>query len=307
MKKMILGALLLLITAIAALFLYSYRWNLIHPNKSHNLGDRTFIYHVPKHLKPNPKLIIVYHGSRLKSFMMQILTGHEFDLLADKTQDAIIVYPQGYLNNWNDCRKMAPFPAKQLNIDDITFTKQIIHYFKEQYHINQVYAIGFSNGGQMAFRLAATVPDLFTGFATIGATLPVPANNLCADITQQPVSIILINGQQDSIVPYDGGEVTLDGKSFGYSESAPFTAEHWRAASNASHISTIHYGDNAIQMNYYNKANNKKVSFVTIKDGGHNIPNKHFRIPISKLGHINKDIDVPVVIWNFFFKDALSL
>lgn len=310
---MITGALLLLFIAIAALFLYTYRWNIGNPNKAHRLlidgYERTFIYHVPKHIHPHPKLIIVYHGSKLKSFMMQILTGHEFDLQADKTQDAIIVYPQGYLGNWNDGRKTAPFPAKQLNMDDVTFTKQIINYFKEKYHIDttQVYAVGFSNGGQMAFRLAATIPDLFAGYATIGATLPAPENNLFAGVPQQPVSIILINGQQDGIVPFNGGEITLDGQSYGRGESAPFTAEYWRAAAGATETSTLQFGHTATQTNYYNNDNHKKVSFVNIKDGGHNMPNKNFRIYISLLGYINKDVDVPVVIWDFFFKDPISL
>ncbi|WP_072363539.1 alpha/beta hydrolase family esterase [Chitinophaga sancti] len=313
MRKMLISALLLLIAAIAVLFLYTYRWNIIHPNKSHSFHidgyERSFIYHVPKHIHPNPKLVIVYHGSKLKSFMMQILTGHEFDLLADKNQDAIIVYPQGYMGNWNDGRKSSPFPAKQLNIDDVTFTKQLINYFEEQYHINtsQVYAVGFSNGGQMAFRLAASQPGLFAAYATIGSTLPAPENNLFAGHHQQAVSIILINGQQDGIVPYNGGEITLDGKSYGMAESAPVTAAYWRDAAGATEISTVQFGHTATQTNYYNKDNQKKVSFVTIKDGGHNIPNRNFRIYIPLLGYINKDVDAPLVIWDFFFKDPIYL
>jgi polyhydroxybutyrate depolymerase len=312
MKKMIPGALLLIVAAIAALFLYTYRWNITHPNQSHSLQidgyERTFIYHRPKRIQKNPKLIIVYHGSGLKSFMMQIFTGHEFDLFADKTQDAIIVYPQGYQHNWNDCRKNAPFAAKKLNMDDVTFTKEIIRYFKEKHQIDttQIYAIGYSNGGQMAFRLAATVPDLFAAYATIGSTLPAPENNLCTG-AQQPVSMILINGQQDGIVPYNGGEITLKGESYGMAESAPFTAEYWRAAAGATEISTQHYGKTAIQTNYYNKDNHKKVSFVNIKDGGHNIPNRNFRLYISLLGYMNKDVDAPAVIWDFFFKEDISL
>jgi polyhydroxybutyrate depolymerase len=313
MRKMIIGALLILFVAIAALFLYTYRWNIGNPNKSHSLQidgyERTFIYHVSKHIRPHPKLIIVYHGSKLKSFMMQIMTGHEFDILADQNQDAIVVYPQGYMGNWNDGRIQASYPAKKLNMDDITFTKEIIRYFKEQYHIDptQIYAVGFSNGGQMAFRLAATVPDLFAAYATIGSTLPAPENNLFAHNPQQPVSIILINGQQDGIVPFNGGEIILKGESFGMAESALTTAAYWQAAAGATEISSLQFGQTAIQTNYYNKENHKKVSFVNIKDGGHNMPNKNFRIYISLLGHINKDVDVPAVIWDFFFKEPISL
>ena len=158
----------------------------------------------------------------------------------------------------------------------------------------------------MAFRLAATVPDLFAAYATIGSTLPAPENNLCMG-KQQPVSIILINGQQDGIIPYSGGEILLKGESYGMAESAPFTAAYWRAAAGATEISTQHYGNTAIQTNYYNKDNHKKVSFLSIKDGGHNIPNRNFRMHIPILGYMNKDVDAPVVIWDFFFKEPISL
>ena len=123
----------ILITCIASLLIYTYRWNIINPNKSgsfinDNL-ERTFVYHVPRKLNNKPKLIIVYHGSKMKAFIMQIFTGHEFDELADMDENSIIVYPQGYKNNWNDCRKQAPFPAKQLNINDVRFTEQVISFF----------------------------------------------------------------------------------------------------------------------------------------------------------------------------------
>lgn len=39
------------------------------------------------------------------------MTGYEFDWFADQRKFAV-VYPEGYKNNWNDCRKNATFPAK---------------------------------------------------------------------------------------------------------------------------------------------------------------------------------------------------
>ncbi len=105
--------------------------------------------------------------------MMQIFTGHEFDLAADKNQNAIIAYPQWYKGNWNDCRKLAPYPAKQLNLDDVGFTEQIISYFKTNYEIdaNEIYSVGYSNGGQMVMKLANLKPEWFKGFDIISANI----------------------------------------------------------------------------------------------------------------------------------------
>lgn len=298
---------------IISLFIYIYRWNIVNPNKSgfviiDNL-QRTFVYHVPKKLNNKPKLIIVYHGSKMKAFVMQIFTGHEFDELADLDENTIIVYPQGYKNNWNDCRKQAPFPAKQLNVDDVRFTEQIISFFKKEYQIDtaHIFAVGFSNGGQMTMKLAKQKPEWFKGFAVISANLPTESNNECID-SKKPVSLLLMNGTNDPISPYEGGEVTLDGQSFGSVLSTEQNLQHWLNVSDCDLLEKVttqfpqnKTGDNitAIQKKYLSPGNNKEISFIKVINGGHTIPNRNFRIPIKKMGEMNKDIDGPKVIWDF--------
>lgn len=301
-----------LLVLFLALYLYTYRWNILNPNKSDSIMidgiERTFIYHVPKNIQENPKLVIVYHGSNMKAFMMQIFTGHEFDLSADEDKDAIIVYPQGFKNNWNDCRKNAPFPAKILNIDDISFTENMITYFKKKYQIDStnVFAIGFSNGGQMVMKLANTRPLLFKGFAVISANRPTADNNECAD-KQEPVSMIYFSGQKDPIVPFNGGRTILDGKDLGKVISSKENSLYFINAAECNITSnSIHkFANNdkkytAEQTDYISSITHKKVSYVEILDGGHTIPNANFRIPISKIGHMNKEVDAPRIIWNFF-------
>jgi polyhydroxybutyrate depolymerase len=312
LKKMaaILGLIVLIL--IAALYIYTYRWNITSPNKSASVRvgtmERTFIYHVPGNLKKNPKLVILYHGSNMKAFMMQIFTGHEFDLLADQDQDAIVVYPQGFKNNWNDCRKNAPFPAKELNIDDIGFTEKLIAYFKEKYQIDtdNVFAAGFSNGGQMVMKLANTRASLFKGFAVISANRPTDDNNECTAL-QQPVSMIYFSGKKDPIVPFEGGSTILDGKDFGKVVPSEQNSTYWIQAAqcDASAVSSKVFVNTsravtARQADYSSAVTQKRVSYVEIEDGGHTIPNANFRIPISKMGNMNKEVDAPQIIWDFF-------
>jgi len=311
-KKMIIAILTILTILFIALFFYAYRWNILNPNKSGSIKvenlDRTFIYHVPKILKPNPKLIIVYHGSTLKAFMMQIFSGHEFDLLADKSENTIIVYPQGYKEQWNDCRKNAPYDANKLNIDDVTFTEQIIAYFKSKYQINEkgIFAVGYSNGGGMVTRLAYTLPDIFKSYAIISNNLPVAENCICNEV-QKPVSIIYFSGVKDHIVPFDGGEAFVNGISYGFGQSTEQTLKHWLSASFCHSTASYHKdfknknGDiTAIQTNYNSTSTSKKITFVKLLDGGHTIPNRNFRIPIKALGNMNAEVDAPQLIWGFF-------
>lgn len=302
----------LLALLFLALYIYAYRWNISSPNKSASVRvgamERTFIYHVPSNLKKNPKLVILYHGSNMKAFMMQIFSGHEFDLLADQDQDAIIVYPQGFKNNWNDCRKNAPFPAKELNIDDIGFTEKLIAYFKEKYQIDtdNVFAAGFSNGGQMVIKLANTRASLFKGYAVISANRPTDDNNECTAL-QQPVSMIYFSGKKDPIVPFEGGSTILDGKDFGKVVSSEQNSVYWIQAAqcNATAVSSKIFVNTAKfvtarQTDYSSTVTGKKVTYVEIEDGGHTIANSNFRIPISKMGNMNKEVDAPQIIWDFF-------
>lgn len=311
---MVVGFLVIVAVAFAGLFLYVYRWNIVNPNKSSSVTidhlERTFVYHVPKNLKKAPKLIIAYHGSKMKAFLMQIFTGHEFDQLADKDENTIVVYPQGYKNNWNDCRKEAPFPAKQLNVDDVRFTEEIISFFRKEYQVNpaNIFAVGYSNGGQMVMKLARQKPEWFKGFAVISANLPTETNDDCTDANKQ-VSLLLMNGTSDPVNPYEGGEVMLDGQSFGPVMSTEQNLKHWLTVSNCDKTEkfTTRFPKNnkannvtAIQKTFISPATSKQISFIKIINGGHTIPNRNFRIPIKQMGKMNQDIDGPKLVWDFF-------
>ncbi|MBX9334902.1 hypothetical protein K5M56_27095, partial [Serratia marcescens] len=87
-------------------------------------SERKFWAYLPADLPPNSPLVIVLHGSEMNGVSMREMTGYEFDWFADQRKFAV-VYPEGYKNNWNDCRKNATFPAKVENIDDVGFIKTL--------------------------------------------------------------------------------------------------------------------------------------------------------------------------------------
>ena len=152
---------------------------------------RTFLFYVPKHVVQAPKLIFVLHGSGMEAKGMQVLTGGQFDELADEYRDIIVVYPQGYGRYWNDCRTSATFDARKLNVDDVAFFESMVKYFKDNYAIDEqeVFATGYSNGAQMCFKLAKERPRVFKGFAAVAANLPVETNDDCVE-ANQPVSML---------------------------------------------------------------------------------------------------------------------
>jgi polyhydroxybutyrate depolymerase len=96
--------------------------------------------------------------------LMREWTGYEFDQLADQ-HGFVVVYPDGYKRNWNDCHSRATFAAHTENIDDMGFVKGLIAREVAQHQIDgkHVYVLGYSNGGQMVLRLALQAPEQVAG------------------------------------------------------------------------------------------------------------------------------------------------
>ena len=142
--------------------------------------DRTFLIYVPASLPPQAALVIVLHGSGMDGARMRQCTGYEFDCLADQ-HGFVVLYPDGYRGNWNDCRKYATFPAKRENIDDMSFIRALIARVIVEQAIDKrrVYVFGYSNGGHMAFRLAMEASDEIAAVAAVAASLPMPDNSSC--------------------------------------------------------------------------------------------------------------------------------
>jgi poly(3-hydroxybutyrate) depolymerase len=142
---------------------------------------------------------------------MRRCTDYEFDCLADQ-HGFVVLYPNGYRGNWNDCRRHATLPAKRENVDDLSFIRALIGSVKEEQGIDEkrVYVFGYSNGGHMAFRLAMEASDEVAAVAAVAANLPMPDASSCPQ-QGRTSRVMLINGTSDPINPYQGGIVTLFG------------------------------------------------------------------------------------------------
>ena len=272
---------------------------------------REFSFYLPKQLAKHPGIVFVIHGSGSTSKDMQILTGFQFDKLADKYKDFIVVYPQSYEKYWNDCRKESSFISKKMNIDEIAYFEKMIDYLSETFSINksEVFASGFSNGGQMCYKLAKEIPDKFKGISAVCSNLPVETNNDCYE-KNLPVSIIIINGNTDPYNPYNGGEVIVgDNQKRGSILSTSRTIDYWLNINKCDTLNKKIYNfpdldktDNstAISFVYRSSITNKKVGYIKVNNGGHIFPNPAFTSWSKELGNVNRDVNAPEIIIEFF-------
>ena len=119
------GGLCLLLVQPRTAFAASWRGNSTKHNPSGWQRIGSYLTYVPANLPPQSALVIVLHGSGMDGARIRLCTGYEFDRLADQ-HGFVVLYPDGYRRNWNDCRKNATFPAKRENIDDMSFMRELI-------------------------------------------------------------------------------------------------------------------------------------------------------------------------------------
>lgn len=270
-------------------------------------GERSFSYYIPQDLPPDAALVLVLHGSRGSGQGMREISAYEFDVLADRDK-FIVVYPDGYKNHWNDCRASADYAANQENIDDIAFLGQLVAFFANNAAIDpgRVYVTGFSNGGQMAYRLALEAPDLVTAIAPISANLPVDENLGCSP-SGEPVSVAIFNGTKDPVNPFEGGVVEVWGNTTrGRVLSASATADYWKALAGVTgepQVSNFADSDGddstSVVQQRWQGQDGTQILLYTMTGSGHVIPSKIVKFPRA-LGPGAGDISGPEEIMTFF-------
>ncbi|MEK7722769.1 MAG: alpha/beta fold hydrolase [Acidobacteriota bacterium] len=277
-------------------------------NSSLNIGDRerSYAYYLPSNLPDNAPLVLVLHGAMQNANGIRSISAFEFERLADKHGFAL-VYPNGFENHWNDCRKLAPYSAKKLNIDDKGFISTLIDKFQIDFKTDseRVFVVGYSNGGQLAYRLALETPDKIDGIAVIGANLPAKENSDCQE-AKQTIPAMIINGTADPINPHNGGDAKFLFRSLGTVLSSNQTAEYFAQINEQTEKPTISQlplqeqsDTTSVQKTSYQSPNKSEVVLYTIEGGGHVVPQPTYENS-RMLGKTTKSLNAPAEIWNFF-------
>src|ERR1039457_1634600 len=99
----------------------------------------------------------------------------------------------------------------------------------------RVFAAGSSRGGFMAYRLALEAPSRFRAVAAVSANVPSPENFKCKPAAQGTSSVMIMNGTDDPLVPFDGGSVSLFGLFYRLGKD-PLSPEASQAFADPKHM-----------------------------------------------------------------------
>ena len=282
---------------------------------------RWYRIYIPDPLPEKPALVLYFHGGTLsmRSIFSPLVDGTKKWLSIAEQEGVILLVPNGvsaetgdtYGNdqNWNDLRQDAA--SGQTNVDDVGFLMALLDLISGDFNIdeNRILVTGASNGGLMTYRLLIDRPDRFAAGAVFIANLPAPSEDL--PLPGSPTPLLIANGTEDPLMPWDGG---LVGKDRGWVISTEETVAWWVEANQAdpAHFISKTFPDIdkedgcRVRMDYYPASEyGAPVLFYALLGGGHTMPSTNqpgliFNLLGRILGPVCREVDGVDLAWNFF-------
>jgi polyhydroxybutyrate depolymerase len=319
LRSLLIGflSLLALVAALLAYFIYTPEPE--PPQLSGTLSkasmdvagvQRSYRTYVPKGLPQGAPLVLVMHGSGENPQAIRVGTGYGFERLADRHGFAV-VYPKSYGFDWNDCSSIGNTAVDGVRADDASFLAALVDKLVGEMGVDpqRVFAAGVSNGGSMALRLALEHPQRYRAVAAALANVPAPQNFQCQPVAQTP-SVMILNGTQDPLVPYAGGEINLlglfykGGQVISSIASAQYLADR-NAIAGKPQVSLKQTAQGArVEHARWQSADGRtEVELVTLHGAGHVLPQPWARRP-RLLGPAPTEPNGPALIWAFFDRQS---
>jgi polyhydroxybutyrate depolymerase len=269
---------------------------------------RTYTTYTPRALPKGAPLVLVMHGSGENGAQIRIGTGYGFERLADEHGFAV-VYPDAYTFDWNDCSSVGDFSVNGIEVDDVRFLDTLVDQLIKEIGVDRgrVFATGVSAGGSMSIRLALEAPSRYRAVAAVAANVPSPENFKCKPVARG-TSVMIMNGTDDPLVPFAGGEVNLLGLFYkgGNVRSSRASAQYFADRNNFVGIpatgQTPAISGVSVERVLWKSDNKAEVELIAIHGGGHGLPQPYWRRP-RLLGPSPMAPNGPAMIWAFFARE----
>ena len=269
--------------------------------------QRTYLVHLPTAYTKSLAwpLVIILHGGGGEGRQMNALTG--FNMEADK-HGFVAVYPDAVEHNWNDGRGNPGIRSQVLDIDDVSFISTLIDRLENELNINKkmIYVTGISNGAMMSHRLACELSDKIAAIAPVAGNIPEKMMRTWSP--DRPLPVLIINGTDDPLVPWNGGEVTFLTLKRGRVVSVADTVRFWIAKNGCPAVPQTNYlpdidredGTTTTVESYKGCSREAEIVLYTVNGGGHTWPGGLQYINEALIGKTSRDFQATATIWQFF-------
>lgn len=256
---------------------------------------RAFWLHVPERREAAAALVLELHGLGSSAIQQEQLSN--LDALADR-EGFIVARPEGFgaqasFNAGRCCGE-----AVERSFDDVGLARAVIARVSQLYRVDprRIYAVGFSNGGMLAQRLACELSEELAAVASVSGSLVLER---CEP--RRPISVLELHGTDDHHVGYGGG---------GLAAFAPVqdTMHQWAVRQRCAGVKEswaldarevwLQKGDARCER-YQGCAGGAEVALCRLEGAGHTWPGGP---DLGELGKTSRDLDGTAEVWKFFLR-----
>ena len=265
---------------------------------------RSYRLHIPAGLADaaSAPVVLAFHGGGSNGRGMERFTG--FSRLANR-EGFIVVYPDAVDGNWVDGREGIRTKAHREGVDDIAFIAALLDALARRHPIDakRVFATGISNGGIFSHYLASNLAGRIAAIAPVAGGLADPFYRSFAP--SQPVSVFVLQGAADPLMPFDGGAVAFRrGQIIATDETVRLwrQLDHTRVLPATGVLPDIDPVDGCrVRWSSWGGGRlNTEVLLYVQEGAGHTWPGGSQYLPKSVIGGVCRDFDATQAIWNFF-------
>jgi polyhydroxybutyrate depolymerase len=207
---------------------------------------------------------------------------------------------------WHDCRSDDTVDP---DTDDVAFAAAVAQTLIAGGRADpkRIYVMGMSNGATMSYRLALEMQPAPVAITVVSGTMALHSD--CSDAAH-PVSVLIIHGTADPIVPYAGGAVGFGHRRSSSVLSVEATRDFWLGVDGLSDTapeaySFPHLGADATRAlkSTYGEDLGPQVEVIEIEHGGHVEPSLRFHYGLlyrRLVGAQNHDLESAEEAWQFF-------
>jgi polyhydroxybutyrate depolymerase len=266
---------------------------------------RKCLVFVPGKPKEPMPVVFVLHGGGGNARGTERYT--QFNQAAEKV-GFFVIYPDAVGSNWNDGRGVDSVVAPKQNIDDVKFLRLLLEAVARDHRLDRsrVFATGISNGAFMCHRLAAEASDMIAAIApVVGGMAPAMAAKFKPEYS---VSILIIQGEADPLVPIDGGDVGFPrGRKRGKVIPAKETLAKYLERNGSEGTPTMSTlaadpsDGTAVEISKYpDGPGGVKTYYYLVKNGGHAWPGRPAYLRETCIGKASQAFPASEVICQFF-------
>lgn len=238
------------------------------------IDGRSYRLHVPIGYDPNvpAALMVNFHGYGRTAAEQEQYSG--LAPIADR-EGFVLVTPEGSGSpqGWNIVGIY-----NEDGVDDVAFTSALVQQVQGEFCIDsaRIYAIGISNGAEMASQVACDLPQTFAAVAAVAGVI----DQGCTT----PVPVVAFHGTADENVPFDW---------------APGAVADWATTNGCSQAEqTTSVSKHVDLVVYQGCTSAADVAFYVIDGGGHTWPGADD--DAGGVGPTTHEISASEIAWQFF-------